>query len=482
MKRVAIQLLFCLSTSAAPSNNGRSGKILNPFNIVQFPNDDCVSASQSIGTCYTGAECSELSGRIDGPCASGFGVCCIFVNNFCGSTVNQNKSYLWSPGYPSKYIIDQKNISQYKETSQSWQKCVKCLTPTNRCVPIDRLGDGTNDCDNGSDEFFLPYCKFNIQRCSLGVCTLRLDFESFDLLAGSGTRDPDSECRDALRISYTSSENHFNDIPTICGFNTGEHIFVDIGNDGDFATPYNSIVNFGATIDVRFGLFSGSRLFSIRVTQIPCDSEMRPNNGCLQYFTGITGRITTFNFNNNDSAHLDKQDYDVCIRREKDYCCVKYSLCDDPNSFSIDNTRYQLHAKTQSQDGILPTSPIITDSTSTFATSTCTRDWIEIYSSNGVCSESGIFQNRYCGLNFGYDYSDTDQEVSSPSTLDEILSRPQRTVCDCTPPFSVGIRTSNETRGGADPSKIRGQPWDQEELSLQARGVCLNYEQILCDN
>ena len=56
-----------------------------------------------------------------------------------------------------------------------------------------------------------------------GVCTLRLDFESFDLLAGSGTRDPESECRDVVRFSYTSSENHFNNLPTICGYNTGEH-------------------------------------------------------------------------------------------------------------------------------------------------------------------------------------------------------------------------------------------------------------------
>ena len=52
---------------------------------------------------------------------------------------------------------------------------------------------------------------------------------------------------------------------------------------------------------------------------------------------------------------------------------------------------------------------------------------------------------------------------------------------DCTLPFSVGIRTSNETRGGAAVNEIRGQKWDQEEESLHARGVCLNYEQILCN-
>ena len=53
-------------------------------------------------------------------------------------------------------------------------------------------------------------------------------------------------------------------------------------------------------------------------------------------------------------------------------------------------------------------------------------------------------------------------------------------VLDCTPPFNVGIRTSNETRGGVAVDEIRGQPWDQEEESVYARGVCLNFEQILC--
>ena len=52
---------------------------------------------------------------------------------------------------------------------------------------------------------------------------------------------------------------------------------------------------------------------------------------------------------------------------------------------------------------------------------------------------------------------------------------------DCTPPFNVGIRTSNETRGGTPVTEIRGQPWDQEEPSVHARGICLKFEQILCN-
>ena len=69
-------------------------------------------------------------------------------------------------------------------------------------------------------------------------------------------------------------------------------------------------------------------------------------------------------------------------------------------------------------------------SSSAFASSTCTRDWIEISSSSEVCSDKGILHNRYCGLTFGTNIeSDTDQDFNTQSSLDTILSRPKRTVC-----------------------------------------------------
>ena len=61
------------------------------------------------------------------------------------------------------------------------------------------------------------------------------------------------------------------------------------------------------------------------------------------------------------------------------------------------------------------------------------------------------------------------------------------TFSDCSLPFSVGVRTSNENRGGSlnlpniPPAKIFGQKWDQEVETIYARGVCLNYEQKPCD-
>ena len=46
-----------------------------------------------------------------------------------------------------------------------------------------------------------------------------------------------------------------------------------------------------------------SRSWEIKVTQIECTSTSKPyDSGCLQYFTGTTGRLTSFNFAQSSSA------------------------------------------------------------------------------------------------------------------------------------------------------------------------------------
>ena len=55
----------------------------------------------------------------------------------------------------------------------------------------------------------------------LGICFLRLDFVSFSIFAGTGSVDVDSVCQDTFEVQNLAGGNHR--IPTICGFNTGEH-------------------------------------------------------------------------------------------------------------------------------------------------------------------------------------------------------------------------------------------------------------------
>ena len=58
---------------------GDIGGFLRPsiFNIVRFPNEECLDASNQSGTCYTGLECKKLGGNPSSKCARGLGNCCI---------------------------------------------------------------------------------------------------------------------------------------------------------------------------------------------------------------------------------------------------------------------------------------------------------------------------------------------------------------------------------------------------------------------
>ena len=100
---------------------------------------------------------------------------------------------------------------------------------------------------------------------------------------------------------HTQSPSGFT-TPVICGENAGQHVYVDIGPDSGAS----------AKLDFTFGTSTTvSRLFEIKVTQVECWAESRPyDSGCLQYHTGTTGRITSFNFAQTSSSnyqHLPSQ-------------------------------------------------------------------------------------------------------------------------------------------------------------------------------
>merc|ERR1712223_1148694 len=85
-------LLISAETSEQKETSKRDGKVLPVFQVVKFPNDNCIGATMN-GTCYTSEECSSKSGKNDGSCASGFGVCCVF-SLACGGTASENQTYL----------------------------------------------------------------------------------------------------------------------------------------------------------------------------------------------------------------------------------------------------------------------------------------------------------------------------------------------------------------------------------------------------
>ena len=87
------------------------------------------------------------------------------------------------------------------------------------------------------------------------------------------------------------------------------------------------------------------------MSQIECDARWRPDDGCLQWFTGATGTIYTYNYQGGKDklskmgqvivcfiggTHLSNQQYSNCIRPEQGYCSIAYSSC-TTTSFKMGN-------------------------------------------------------------------------------------------------------------------------------------------------
>lgn len=246
------------------ANSAREKKILNVFSVVRFPNTFCIGDNSRNGTCFTDTECAQRGGTAAGSCALGYGVCCTFIFG-CGRTSSQNCTYFESTG---------------GEVGQ---------------------------------------CRFRICPCSDNICQLRLDFETFvlnqpdtSLISSSvnaGGQDISTATQCIIdRFSVTNPGG--NAPPTICGSNTGQHMYVDASdacNDLGF--------NLGAAGSVV------TRSWRIKITQYSCDFNNLAPEGCTQYFSGATTDIVqTYNFQG--GQHLADQNDLICVRREARNCRI----------------------------------------------------------------------------------------------------------------------------------------------------------------
>ena len=66
--------------------------------------------------------------------------------------------------------------------------------------------------------------------------------------------------------------------PIICGYNTGQHMWVPASD---------SCVT--VTLDIDTATTTTTRKWDIRVTQYECGNLMAPEENCLQYHTATTG-------------------------------------------------------------------------------------------------------------------------------------------------------------------------------------------------
>jgi len=272
-KQVAIlAILAILGTCAvAEQDDRRHKRAIGIFNVVKFPNDACDADSSAMnGTCYTQEECSSLSGTASGTCAEGYGVCCVITIG-CGESTSENGTFL----------------SQMAST-----------TPA-----VDTTGGQS--------------CTYTICPRTTSVSRIRLDLTTFIIgdpkaagedgggggAAGQGANFAIGKCIDDA-FAVTGA-------PEICGINSGQHMIVD--NDGSSCV----------TATFSYGATASSRSYTIQVTQFESTNEMGGPAGCLQFYTGLTGVVNTFNFDAAaSSTHLANQHYDVCVRRAVDRCNI----------------------------------------------------------------------------------------------------------------------------------------------------------------
>merc|ERR1712050_96462 len=215
----------------------REAKVLNPLiQVVTFPNDPCTGSSTSLlGTCFTLPECSAKTGSLaDGNCASWFGVCCVIRVDSCGGTILSNNTHLENPSYPEKFT------------------------------------EATT-------------CTYNLDKLNTDICFIRLEFVNFVLDGPVSSVSPNWDCsNDKLEFTTPSS----NAPPTICGYNTGQHLYMDASYQLQ-VSPSMKFTTTGTTFE---------RSWQIRVDQIYCGTLSSPPHGCLQYFQGISGRVRSFNY------------------------------------------------------------------------------------------------------------------------------------------------------------------------------------------
>ncbi|TMW47765.1 hypothetical protein DOY81_007150 [Sarcophaga bullata] len=153
-------------------------------------------------------------------------------------------------------------------------------------------------------------CQVTVHKVHPDICQFRLDLEMFSIAPPEPVNHLCNQ--DQLLISGSSP------VPTICGTSSGDHMYIDAG--------------LGQSNPIVISVITSNtfpRIWRIRVAQIHCGSISRADQGCLQYYTGISGRVRSFNFNTVSGRQLSNQDYSICIRTERNFCGIQYNACPD---------------------------------------------------------------------------------------------------------------------------------------------------------
>jgi len=381
-----LALLAVLGTtlvSALPEDAKNRKKAIGIFNIVKFPNEVCISgAANQNGTCYTAEECTSRDGVASGTCADGYGVCCIITIS-CGSTSAENCTYL------TQSASNSPNLDSTDDT----RACTYKICPRDSSIRRIRF-DLTTFAIAG------PVAIDLAGMFAAGA----VDDVLGNPIAGGATLGPSvGQCHtDTFSISGTRGP-----YPTICGMNSGQHMIVD--TDGTTCV----------TASFSFGLETSSRSYTIHALQYAEGHTMAGDPGCLQYYTGDMGTVSTFNWQGRadrfTSVHLANQDYNVCVRNNVGSCRICWAETSAASagiagSFALSNL---------AADGLAMAE----------ADADCTTDYIEIpqglamaIAATATALVDGV--DKFCG-----------------TLLADVTGDASATVCSAATPFKMRVVT-----------------------------------------
>uniref|UniRef100_A0A0P6EKV9 CUB domain-containing protein n=1 Tax=Daphnia magna TaxID=35525 RepID=A0A0P6EKV9_9CRUS len=308
--------------------------------------DACTSPAGEAGICTMSSVCSLFAGRPSGSCSLSR-VCCVNVVNGCGKTVTLNNTY--------------------------WQSPAAVSSPSNCALTIKLDAKLT-------EQSFKP------------ICQIRLDMVSFTTAPPvAGT------CADTFQVGGATTM-----APTICGVNSGQHMYLDVPSSGVTPSDVQLMFNFAAG--------AATRSWNIKVAMLPCGADYLAPPGCLQYFTSATGRVSSFNWQDTAGAHqLNNQNYQICFRTElvssqpANRAC--FSLCPVPNggdAFSI-TTPASILVDESDDDAVTTTTgasassnvgTTVSNTAGDTLVATCLYDFLLIAGARGA---NGVESDRYCG-------------------------------------------------------------------------------------
>lgn len=172
------------------------------------------------------------------------------------------------------------------------------------------------------------------------------------------------------------------------------------------------------------------RKWRIRINQIPCDGLARADAGCLQYYTGVYGRVRSFNFDPAMGGQLSNQDYSICIRTERNFCSIQYTACQYSSEYEqnrtdvanshTNNSVFSYEDFNRSRSFTLSgNSNLVVNSMvgggSQGSPNACINDWLLIGCARVAdrLPQSNICEDRICGGTFNAEISSMEKTVTS---------------------------------------------------------------------